>query len=136
MVNVFELLYYSLYRVFKLVKRRGEKDEKLASSFFALLLFTNTVIISFVLRFLVPKELFLQHPSYIIILKFMYVLFLIIWYYICKNYFLKKENYLRIISFYEIKYKGRNDQIAIIGVLFSLFTFSNFIALACWLGSK
>jgi TRAP-type mannitol/chloroaromatic compound transport system permease small subunit len=133
MINVFEFLYYSLYRVFKLVKRVGEKDENLAASFFSILLSTNTGMILFVLRYIVPKDLFLHHPSYNIFIKLMYVSVFVIWYLICKNYFLKKENYLRIISFYESKYKGRNNQMVIIGVLYSLITFSIFIALAIWL---
>ena len=133
MINVFEFLYYSLYRVFKLVKRVGEKDENLASSFFSILLSTNTGMILFVLRYIVPKDLFLQHPSYNIFIKLMYVSILVIWYLICKNYFLKNENYLRIVSFYESKYEGRNYQMAKIGVLYSLLTFSSFIGLAMWL---
>lgn len=133
MINVFEFLYYSLYRVFNLVKRVGEKDENLASSFFSILISTNTGMILFVLRYIVPKDLFLHHPSYNIFIKLMYVLILVVWYFICKNYFLKKGNYLRIVSFYESKYEGRNNQMAIIGVLYSLFTFSSFIGLAMWL---
>jgi hypothetical protein len=133
MINIYEFLYYSLYRVFKLVKRVGEKDENLASSFFSILLSTNTGMILFVLRYIVPKDLFLQHPSYNIFIKLMYVSILVIWYLICKNYFLKKENYLRIVSFYESKYEGRNNQMVIIGVLYSLITFSSFIGLAMWL---
>lgn len=133
MIKLFEFLYYSLYRVFKLVKRVGEKDENLASSFFSILLSTNTGMILFVLRYVVPKDLLLQHSSCNISIRLMYVSILVIWYLICKNYFLKKENYLRIVSFYESKYEGRNNQMAIAGVLYSLFTFSSFISLAMWL---
>ena len=132
MIQVFEFLYYSLYRIFSLVKRSVEKDENLASSFFSILLSTNTGMILFVLRHVVPKGFFMQYP-YDIILKLMYGSVFFIWYFTCKYYFLKKENYLKIISFYENKYTGKNKQMVLIGISYSIFTFLSFIGLAMWL---
>ncbi|GIV29549.1 MAG: hypothetical protein KatS3mg028_0615 [Bacteroidia bacterium] len=127
-MNVLDFLYYSLYRVFKLVKRVGEKDENLTSSFFALLLSINILSIFLIFKLIISLNWINQH-----LLKGSFFIVFFILYFICKNYFLKKENYLRIVSFYESKYKRRNNQMAIIGVLYALITFLCFIALAMWL---
>jgi hypothetical protein len=132
MKRAFEFLYYCLYRVFALVKRVGEKDENLASSFYAILLSTNTIVLFFPLKFIIPKGALTPFP-YNVLTKVIFIAIFFVWYFICKYYFLKKENYLRIISFYENEYEGRNTQMAIIGTLYSLFTFSSFIGLAMWL---
>jgi hypothetical protein len=134
MIQIFEFIYYCLYRMFALIKRVGEKDEILASSFFSILLTTNTIIFLFPLKFLIPKGIFTPHP-YDILIKLILGSVFGIWYLICNNYLLKRENYLRIVSFYESKYEGRNNQMALIGVLYSLLTFSIFIGLAMWLSS-
>ena len=118
--------------MFALIKRVGEKDENLASSFYSVLLSTNTGMLLFVLRYVVPIGFFLQFPHNLL-LKMFFISILITWNYICKKYFLKKENHLKIVAFYEIKYEGRNMQMALIGIVYSLFTFSSFIGLAMWL---
>ena len=100
MKKSFEFLYYCLYRMFTLIKRVGEKDENLASSFFSILLSTTTITLFFPLRFIIPKGFFTPRP-YDVLLKFTLGSIFIIWYFICKYYFLKKENYLRIIASYE-----------------------------------
>lgn len=130
MMKVFEFLYYSLYRMFRLVKRVGAKDENLASSFFSILLATNTGNFLFVIRDITPRDFFAQSPSFYILIRIVYVLIVAIWYLVCKNYFLKNENYLRIISYYENKYGGQNFQVVLIGVLYTLFTFLLFIGIA------
>ena len=132
MINLFEFLYYCLYRVFKLVKRVGEKDENLASSFFSILLSTNTIAFFFPLKFVIRKEFFTPYP-YNVLIKAILVSIFFIWYFICKNYFLEKENYARINAYYEIKYEGKNKKMALIGFFYCLFTFISFISLAMWL---
>jgi len=129
---MFEFLYYCLYRMFALIKRVGEKDENLASLFYSILLSTNTGLILFVLRYIVPKGFFLQYP-YNVLPKLMYVSILFIWYFVCKFYFLKKENYIRIIDHYENKYESQNKRMALIGITYSLITFISFISLAMFL---
>ncbi len=130
MTRVFEFLYYSLYRMFALIKRVGEKDENLASFFYSILLSTNTINILFLLKFVIPKGSFTPYP-YNVLLKVLLASFFFIWYFACKNYFLKQENYVRIIAFY--KNKHEDNRMALIGILYSLFTFGLFISSAFWL---
>src|SRR4051812_34573417 len=100
MKGVFEFLYYCLYRVFALVKRVGEKDENLASSMHSVLLSTYTIVLFFPLKFIIPKGALTPFP-YNILTKVSFFIVFFVWYFICKYYFLKKENYIRIISHYE-----------------------------------
>lgn len=130
MIDTFEFLYYCQYRVFALVKRVGEKDENLASLFYSLLLATNTGMALFIFRYIIPKKVFLQHPTYDIYVKLSYASIFFIWYFTCKSYFVKKKNYLRIVSFYERKYQNKNGKMALLGILYSLVTFLSFIGLA------
>ena len=132
MINVFEFLYYSLYRVFKLVKRVGERDENLASSFFSILLSTNTIAVFFPLKFIIAKGTFTPYP-YNVLIKVMFAFVFFIWYFICKYYFIKKENYIRIIEHYESKYPDKKVQMAIIGIVYFILTPLTFISLAMWL---
>lgn len=131
-MKVFKFLYYCLYRMFALVKRVGEKDENLASSFYAILLSTNTIIFFFPLKFIIPNGFFTLY-SYNILIKIMFVSIFFIWYFTCKKYFLKKGNYIKIISHYEEKYIDRKIQMAIIGIVYSILTPLIFISLAIWL---
>lgn len=128
----FEFLYYCLYRVFTLVKRVGEKDENLASSIYAVLLSTNTIVLLFPLKFIIPKGSLTPFPYNFLTKAFFFVIFFI-WYFICKNYFLKKENYIRIISHYEERFPTKKKQMALIGIAYFLLTPLIFIILAMWL---
>jgi hypothetical protein len=121
MKRIFDFLYYCLYRMFALIKRVGEKDENLASSFYAVLLSTNTLMLVALCKFYIPLHLVNQY-----LLKGSFFIFFFIWYFVCKYYFLKKENYLRIITIYEAKYKRRNKQMAVVGVFYSITTFLSF----------
>jgi len=118
--------------MFALVKRVGEKDENLASSFYAIILSTNTIALSFPLKFIIPKGSLAPFP-YNVLIKAAFISIFFIWYFICKYYFLKKENYKRIISYYEEKYPGKNKQMATIGITFFILTPLVFISLAMWL---
>lgn len=126
MKNTFEFLYYCLYRMFALIKRVGEKDENLASSFFSILLSTKTILLLFFLRYTEVNKIFLLHP-YDRIFKVSIILIFVVWYFICRYYFLRKENYKRIVDFYEKKYSGKNRELALIGIIYSICTFLLFI---------
>lgn len=128
MKNVFEFLYYCLYRVFALVKRVGEKDENLASSFYAVLLSTNVLSVFLLFKLVIPLNL--VHP-YLLKGSFFIVFFFL--YFVCKLYFLKKENYIRIISHYEGRFPNKKKQMALIGIAYFLLTPLTFIILAMWL---
>lgn len=128
MINLFHYLYYSLYLVFKLVKRVGEKDENLASSFYAILLTTNTLTIVLLLKVLVPLNLINQY-----ILKGSFFIVFMIWYLICKFYFLKTGNYLKLINYYDTKFKYKKKQLVVIGMSYILITPILFILIAFWL---
>ncbi|MFZ4456438.1 MAG: hypothetical protein ACOYOT_09475 [Bacteroidales bacterium] len=131
MKKSFEFLYYCLYRMFTLIKRVGEKDENLASSFFSILLSTTTITLFFPLRFIIPKGFFTPRP-YDVLIKITLGSIFIIWYFICKYYFLKKENHVRIIASYEEIYLGKNKSMALLGIIYSLVTFVSFIFFAIW----
>lgn len=131
-MKIFGFLYYCLYRMFSLIKRVGEKDENLASSFYAILLSTNTITFLFPLKFIILKGIFTPYP-YNIIIKAMFATVFFIWYFICKNYFLNKKNYIWIIEHYEGKYPDKKLHMAIIGIMYFIFTPLTFISLAMWL---
>lgn len=133
MKKIFEFLYYCLYRMFNLIKRVGEKDENLASSFFSILLSTTTIALCFPLRFVIPKGFITSFP-YNILIRIALVSFFVVWYFICNSYFLKKENHIRIIASYGEKYLGKNTSMALLGIFYSLATFVCFISLAMYLG--
>lgn len=125
---VFNYLFYCLYRFFALVKRVGEKDENLVASFYPLLLFTNTLTILIPLRFIFPHGYFKEFP-YNLLLKLMLGIPYFIWYFVCKYYFLKKGNHLRIVNDYDKKYTNGFTQPVIVGVTYIIVTFASFITL-------
>lgn len=122
---VFDFLYYCLYRVFALVKRGGEKDEVLASSFYAILLSTNTLSAFLTLRSVLPLHLINAY-----LLRGSFFMVFVIWYFACKNYFLTKGYYRRIVSCYEEKYPSKKTQAALLGIVYFLLSASTFILLA------
>jgi len=127
MIRLFEFLYYCLYRMFALVKRVGEKDENLASSFYGILLSTKAILLfAIFIRSLNSNSVFLNFPYNYIFKLFIILVFLLI-YSMCKYYFIKKENYKRIIKQFENESTDKNKIIAILGILYSIFTFSIFI---------
>lgn len=115
--------------MFALIKRVGEKDENLASFFYSVLLSTQSLMFLFFLRFIITKGFF-EHNPYNIILRVSLISVFFIWYFFCKYYFLKKENYKRIIILYEEKYPNKNSKMALIGIFYALLTFISFPVLA------
>lgn len=133
-MRIFDYLYYCLFRMFASIKRVGEKDENLAAIFFSVLLSTHSLMILFLLRYIFLKDYFSLFP-YNLLLKLLIGSVFLVWYFICSYYFLKRENYKRILSFYESMYKGKNKRIALIGVLYSLTTFLVFYMTAVYLAN-
>ena len=119
--------------MFALVKRVGEKDENLASSFYSILLSTHSLMLFFILKYMVPIGFFSKKP-YSILLKLILVCFFVIWYFLCKYYFIIKENYKTIISVNEKKFTD-NNWIAIIGIIYSIVTFLVFYVTAIYLAN-
>lgn len=132
MMRIIEFLYYCLFRMFALIKRKGERDENLAASFYAILLTTNLLMLSLPLKFVIPKGVLLAFPYSILIKTFILSCFFLM-YHICKYFFLKKKHYLRVIPYYESKYEGKNKQLAFIGILYMVLTFGSFITLITWI---
>jgi hypothetical protein len=124
MKKLFEFLYYCLYKMFALIKRVGEKDENLASFFYSILLSTKTILLFFFLRYTAAKNILLHYDR---IFKISMLMIFVIWYFVCKYYFIKKENYKKIVNFYEEEYKGKNKKMAFLGIVYSICTFLLFI---------
>ena len=134
MKRAFEFLYYCLYRMFALIKRVGEKDENLASLFYSVLLSTNMITFLLPLKFIIPKGALTPFP-YNVLTKAILIVIFFIWYFVCKYYFLKKENYVRIISHYEERFPNKKKQIAVIGIFYSIATFLSFYITAIYLAN-
>lgn len=115
--------------MFALVKRVGEKDENLASSFYAMLLSTNMIAFFFPLKFLIPKGSLTPFP-YNVLTIMIFISIFFFWNFVCNYYFLKKGNYSRIIENYEGKFPNKKKQLALIGVSYFILTPLIFISMA------
>ena len=114
--------------MFALIKRVGEKDENLASSFYSIMLSTN-----FLTLFLVSKLIF---PVYLInefLLKSSFFIVFFVLHFVCKFYFLKKQNYRPIIAYYDQEYTNKKKYFAVIGILYFIFSPTVFLVSAIWL---
>lgn len=85
-------------------------------------------MLSFFLRFIMPKEILMLFPQ--IIVKIIFASIFVFWYYFCKNYFIKQENYKEVIVINDIKYKNKMLFVMRIGFLYSILTPLSFIVLA------
>lgn len=130
MIKVFDFLYYCLYRMFKLVKREGVKDENLAANFYPILLWTNTIMFTFPVRFFIPKGFF-NPPLLNYSLRFFFLAIFIGWYFLCRQYFMKSGRYVEIFDYYKAQEGSR--KFAMIGIVYSLGTFISFITIAMWI---
>jgi hypothetical protein len=123
-MKLFEFIYYCLYRIIASIKRVGVRDEDVASDLYLAPLICNTLMVIFPLLRIAPKYLINES-----ILKTISILFvasiLIGWQFYCKYYFIKKENYIRIINDYQ--YKIKNVNALIIGILYILLSFVFFV---------
>src|SRR5690606_8178021 len=109
-------------------------DENLAAEFNSALLSTHTIMLFFSLRYIFPKGYLANFPYNIILNSTMASVF-VIWYFLCKKYFIKKKNYIRIINKYEEKYPDKKIEMALIGIAYSLFTFLSFYITAVYLAN-
>jgi hypothetical protein len=132
---IFDFFYYCLYRMFALFKRVGEKDESLAALFYSILISTHVATLSILLKFFIRPGFFAQVLNDVL-LKAILVLIFFISYSLCRYYFIKKEKYKEITKYYERRFDGNNNKMALIGVVYSLFTFGSFIIIALWLSRK
>lgn len=130
MIKLFDFLYYCLYRVFASIKREGEKDERLASTFYSILLSTNLMMILFVFKFIIPK-VFFSNQMYALLLKgFLCCAFIYIYMY-CKRYFLVNGNWKIIKLNFDTKFRSISNKVVIMfGVLYIVLTFTSFIGIA------
>ena len=116
--------------MFATVKRVGEKDENLASSFYSILLSTKLMLpLILLIKYFHLSNIFIGYPFNYRINLFIGVVFLLI-YFSCKYYFIKLDNYKRIVKYYENQFFGKNKAMALIGLLYSVSTFSLFFIIA------
>lgn len=134
MIRIFEFLFYCLYRMFALIKRQGEKDERLASMFLSILLSIYSVMLFYFLR-LIGTGVFLKYHWLSVVLRVTFFVVFIVWYFVCKNYFIYSGHHKLIVSFYLRKYLGNEKQFALIGILFSIFTFLLFYIISVYLAN-
>lgn len=129
MIKIFDFLYFGLYSMFALIKRVGEEDESLASSFYSILLCTNTFLFLFVVKWFFGNNFFFQPLNRFLSTLFMVVVYLV-WYFTCRHYFLKKENFRRILAQYQKNFEVNKWIGSLIGIVYTIITFLSFIILA------
>lgn len=110
--------------MFALIKRVGEKDESLASQFYSGLLTTNFFCFLLFLKFVINLSKFNEW-----LLKGGFFSLFIVSYIFCNIYFIKKQNYIRIINNYDLKYPDKKNILATVGIIYSMSTFLSFIIL-------
>lgn len=126
-MKIFEFLYYCIYCAILLIKDIKEKQEKAAYELLYIPLIFNTLMIFFPLMKIFQESLVKLNISRIESILFM-GLIVVIWSFFCRYYFIKRENYIRIINHYQHRIKNRNA--AIIGVLYILVSFILFVVSA------
>jgi len=115
--------------MFALIKRVGEKDESLASSFYSILLCTNTFMFSFILKWFFGDNIFF-HSLNGLIATLLFLLVYLAWYFTCKYYFLKKGNFRKILAYYPKKFEFNSWIGPTTGIVYTIVTFVSFIILA------
>jgi hypothetical protein len=127
MKAIFDFLYYCLYKMFKSLDRKEEKDEVSASSFYSILLSTNVGLILFPLKFIIPKGFF-DPPLLNFSLKILLASIFVGLYFFCRHYFLTNKYYLDIFERYDVISHNPKRSV-IIGIGYSLTTFISFISI-------
>lgn len=127
-MKVLIFLYYALYKLSTIIKRRVAIDHINACNILSVMLSTNTILFfAIILRFSFTKGFFLPYDNYI---KIFFGSIFFIWYFILKRYFIEKENYILIIEKYDTKYKDKIKLIRIMGFLYLILTPISFIVFA------
>ena len=121
-MSILNFLYYIVFRLFKLIPRREPIDHLLASSFLAILITTNIFTGLFLLGFVHYQRN--VRSFWIVILIFIGC------YLFNKWYFIKTENYRRIITTCDDKFKDQLPFIIAMGIVYIIGTFFGFWALA------
>ena len=122
-------LYYILFRTMYQYSVKKEMMPNGTSLLLTMLLSTNTLMITFPLKFIITKGSLTLFP-YNIIIKLILCSIFFIWYFIFKYYFIKNGNYVWIIEKYDAKYAGRIKLIRIMGFLYLILTPISFIVFA------
>ncbi len=119
-MKYFDFLYYCLYKIITSIKREGVREEKLTAQLFTMPLFFNVGSIFIILAaFSSNIEMI---PKLSLIASYVFSLSLFISIFVFSNfYFIKKQNYVRIIKKYETKIKSSNA--AIIGIIYYILSF-------------
>ena len=113
-MKLFEFIYYCIYKPFVLIKRRsGAREEKLVSELYSGMLFINSIMVLLLLKFFIPYRTF-NLPSTICLCVIIFIGLR----QFCNNYFVKKENYIRIINFYNEKHIENKKLIYAIGIVY------------------
>jgi len=125
-MKIVDFLFYSLYKIFNLIKRNGVRDEDLAASFFSVLLFINSLmlIIACIFTFDITFQNSTEFKLVSIVLS---ISIFIASSRFCKNYFIKDKNDEKIISRYNMKYPREKKLFVLLGILYATFTFISFI---------
>jgi hypothetical protein len=119
MKAIYFYLYYSLFQLFKLIKRNFPIDHYLASSFLAVLFSFN--IISLLILFGVFQWIYFKMPLLLPI-----IIIFSLSYYLHNKYFIISNRYKVIIDSYDLK-KIPKVRIIFIGVIYIIITFLSFI---------
>ena len=127
LMNIFNFLFYTNYRMIASIKRTGVRNEDLASQLFSSALFFIFLTISFPILKLLPNGFF--KPQIFLLVIYVVVFFII---FFINNYYFKKK-YLEIIEYYQPKVK--NNIAVLIGILFSALSFL-FLIISALLSSK
>lgn len=128
---VINFLYYTIYRVFRLIPRKEPIDHKLACSFFSILVFTNILTILAISKVVGVNW---GHAS----LKYYFVLIFIVVYFLFKRYYIGLKNYKGIIITNDKLYKSSkySYMIPLIGIIYMMITFLGFISLAVFISNR
>lgn len=128
-MKMINFLYYTLSRAFYEYSEKKEKVPNGASLLLTLLLSINTLMLTFSLKFIIPKGALTLFP-YNIMIRVIFGSIFFLWYFFCRRFYVKKGNYIWIIEKYDKKYKERIKEIRYIGFLYTFLTPLCFIILA------
>jgi hypothetical protein len=131
-MRIIDFLYYILYRAFYQYSGKKEKMPSGTSLLLTLLSSTNTILLlAIVLKFGINKGYLFPYYNHIKV--FFGSIFLIL-YFSFKRYFIKENNYVRIVAKYDTKYKNRIKLIRFAGFLYLILTPLSLIMIAILIG--
>lgn len=139
MRNGFDFLFYCLYRMFSALRKSNrvensasiESIESLTTWVYTLLLSTNTIMLLFPLKFIIPEGS-LDPPLLKYSVQILLASVFVGWYFFCRNYFLNNGHYREIDSRYD-ESNGNSRKPLTIGIVYSLLTPISFITTATYI---